>query len=679
MSISYRDSYNREFRHSIENHYNLELLASNSELVAERLATIIEENDEWQQDLLESHQESLDAITKQLSDMVPLLGSIDEHARQSTKLLHEALPALVQQLQQESKTLLDIQETLSGLHDQEVRAIRQKAFMLLMRALPREPQFRDEDFKQAYEMLRKVANSPTQFDDYTVWFQIGWLEWKWKRDVSAAEQAFMTARRHIADNDTRNPYYWRSLWHAAHMQYLQGAKRFSDCYKTICTAAKHTGYGPVHFDKARYAAVTGETEHALSILKQRILRWPHTFFDCQKCRDFDGMRDQVDDLMFQQLSSIRSDLYAHLVIAQQILLKAEQALAALQLSPEPLEKSEAEYANLLSIASDSNYPNMVAALPYAMQLPTTVSQEVQKVFILHEKRLKSHLSATEASIKWIKKEKLPWKIVLPPVPFFKVLPGPVITLALLGLFYFGLLCKSESQRAGDVAYQQTFASMRFKLDARDRGPRLFGVLIHSIPAPSHEDQHIAFTQEREKKASGARRLVIAKTWGKFCLVLAGSAFLLFLFSAANHQRILRPLLQAEERKRQEADKQFQSDKMPRLSPLQDLASQLNLQIAGDKSIISACMQELDSILKSTPPLSHGWQRAAQKPCPSPSPPTKSNKSYDNMPRAQRDAVIDLSDVFKDALRATTSGNKNGGTATHFSLNLRPLREDDTED
>ena len=87
----------------------------------------------------------------------------------------------------------------------------------------------EDDFKDAFRLLREVIKNPIGNQDHVTWFQLGWLLWKYKGELSEAEKAFYRASRlSTPQNDL---YHKLGIRHLAYMQYLQG--RHEDAYTTI--------------------------------------------------------------------------------------------------------------------------------------------------------------------------------------------------------------------------------------------------------------------------------------------------------------------------------------------------------------------------------------------------------------------------------------------------------------
>jgi tetratricopeptide (TPR) repeat protein len=125
-----------------------------------------------------------------------------------------------------------------------------------------------------YGLLTEVLNNPIGSRDFIAWFQIGWLKWKDKQNLSEAEEAFYQAAR-LSNTVERYPYYAQSTRHLAYIQYLQG--KHQEAYSTIQKALRVAAHDhDILYDAARYAAKTQRGQEALALLEKCIDVRPQT-------------------------------------------------------------------------------------------------------------------------------------------------------------------------------------------------------------------------------------------------------------------------------------------------------------------------------------------------------------------------------------------------------------------
>ena len=136
------------------------------------------------------------------------------------------------------------------------------------------------------DLLKATVENLIGRQDYTVWFEIGWLRWNHLKDLPGAEEAFNTARWLSAPK--ADLYYLKSLRHLAHMKYLQD--RFEEAYSTIQEALNISRDHETLYESARYAARTGRKEKAIELLDECIELQPFTHTTMFAEEDFACLR-----------------------------------------------------------------------------------------------------------------------------------------------------------------------------------------------------------------------------------------------------------------------------------------------------------------------------------------------------------------------------------------------------
>lgn len=156
-----------------------------------------------------------------------------------------------------------IAKILGSPYEQRVLELRNEAERWLLAGMKSIGRERNESFDDAMRLFESCIENPIGMQDYVVWFQIGWLNWKYKKNLESAENAFYRAQRLSKINV--DIYHLKSLRHLALMQYLQN--KFEEAYQSIIKAASlFPDDHDTLFDVARYAARTGREEEALECL-----------------------------------------------------------------------------------------------------------------------------------------------------------------------------------------------------------------------------------------------------------------------------------------------------------------------------------------------------------------------------------------------------------------------------
>jgi len=249
----------------IDNHYHAAMIAENTHDLVD-----------YQRALLRLQVESTAANVGMMREIAlrqnaanDLLGEIREETsavREAIEHLDDAkergLTRIAARLIKQQEILLEIAEVLRKPYETQALEIRNQADKWLKSGMRHTGREREDDYTDTMRLLREVTKNPIGNQDCVTWFQIGWLLWKHKASIAAAEQSFYRAAR--LSEERGDLYHVLSVRHQSHMQYLQG--RHQDAYVTIQKILRESRDPETLYDGARYAAKTGRTEEAIGLL-----------------------------------------------------------------------------------------------------------------------------------------------------------------------------------------------------------------------------------------------------------------------------------------------------------------------------------------------------------------------------------------------------------------------------
>lgn len=156
--------------------------------------------------------------------------------------------------------LEQVSETLRAPLETKARELLAEGETWLHRGMARTGRDRKEDYDDAFRLLAGAAENPIGAQNCVVWFQLGWLQWRHKKDLALAEDAFYRSQRL---SDESGAYYVRGVRHWAYMLYLRG-----DAEGAYQASRKMLASNEVDalYDCARYAARTGRASEARALL-----------------------------------------------------------------------------------------------------------------------------------------------------------------------------------------------------------------------------------------------------------------------------------------------------------------------------------------------------------------------------------------------------------------------------
>ena len=284
----------------IEDHYHTQLTANNTrELITVQRETLkmqhdaaianlhalgqISANQDTTNSLLSSVAHGIDDLNFGVMELNQTAAEMLSGITEMSSMLDAHLSAIASAILNQRQTLEKIAGLLSRPYETQVLELLQETDHALKQGMRSSGQDQQAEFADAERLIEKVLDNPIGSRNYVAWFQRGWLKWKYKEDIAAAEDAFYQSQR--LSQPKADLYHANSLRHLAYMQYLQ--HKLDAAYES---AQKALHICPqdhdIRFDVARYAAKTGRVDLALSLLSECIDQRPYTIITMFSEEDF---------------------------------------------------------------------------------------------------------------------------------------------------------------------------------------------------------------------------------------------------------------------------------------------------------------------------------------------------------------------------------------------------------
>jgi len=216
---------------------------------------------------LDNVNRGLEKINLNLANIGESINRIETSIEQISLEIENGFRVVASILIEQRELLKTIARQLGSPYEQKVLELRNEADRWLLAGMNEIGRERDENFDDALRLFECCLENPIGMQDYVVWFQIGWLNWKHKKDLKSSENAFYRSQRLSKIN--KDIYHLKSLRHLAIIQYLQN--KFEEAYQSIIIAVSlFPNDHDTLFDAARYAAKTGREEESLEYLSKCI-------------------------------------------------------------------------------------------------------------------------------------------------------------------------------------------------------------------------------------------------------------------------------------------------------------------------------------------------------------------------------------------------------------------------
>jgi len=270
---------------AVDSHYHLYIIATNSDdLVDLQLISLQAEANRMQ-----VNAEHYTRAEQLLSDVGLVLGELDvsyseplAEVRGLRKSVSIEFNEVAEGVLRQQQILADISTRLAKPYEDGLMELRNEANKWLDSGMSRTGRDRQEDFNDAMRLFRATISNPIGNQDYVVWFNIGWLQWKHEKNLAEATESFYRASR--LSSAEADLYHLESLRHLAYMKYLLGD--LQGAYETQ-TALKALDQSHLTlFDAARYASRTGRADESLELLETCIKMRPGTIISMFAEYDF---------------------------------------------------------------------------------------------------------------------------------------------------------------------------------------------------------------------------------------------------------------------------------------------------------------------------------------------------------------------------------------------------------
>jgi tetratricopeptide (TPR) repeat protein len=224
-------------------------------------------------DTLQVISHSLESISAGFEGVENSINNLTDMLSSMRSVISEGFEQIAELLINQQQELSNIANTLRSPYETQLLELRKEADRWLRNGMRETGRDRDESFKDAMRLLQVCLDNPIGMQDYVTWFQMGWLSWKYKKDIPEAEDFFYRAQR--LSKPKGNVYYLKSVRHLAHMQYLQD--KFEDACRTINKVLEVGCYDhDLLLEAARYSARTGRKQEAIEYLDKCVELQPIT-------------------------------------------------------------------------------------------------------------------------------------------------------------------------------------------------------------------------------------------------------------------------------------------------------------------------------------------------------------------------------------------------------------------
>lgn len=284
----------------IDNHYHLEMMADNNRQLVEyqarslrlqheaaivniRAMGEIAHRQDQTNSLLSTLVGSMDRLSTSMDTLNATASETLDALYAQTEVLQEGFEDIAMRMMEQQRVLEGIADILRRPYKTKALELLNEADRALKTGMKTSGRDQQEEFKDAARLLRDVLDNPIGSRNYVAWFQIGWLNWKFTKNLAEAEEAFYQATR--LSGPQADLYHAYSLRHLAYMQYLQD--RPDEAYDNIRKALRITPNDhDTMYDAARYAAKTGHESEALEMLDKCIDLQPQTTITMFSEEDF---------------------------------------------------------------------------------------------------------------------------------------------------------------------------------------------------------------------------------------------------------------------------------------------------------------------------------------------------------------------------------------------------------
>lgn len=160
--------------------------------------------------------------------------------------------------------------------------------------------FRRKDYEDAHRLLLQVTEDEVGKMMPFAWFNLGWLEWKYRNNAKMALKYFEEAVR--LDRGDSSSNYHNSLLHLAYLQLLEG--KTAESKGTIAEARRvKSDYQATYITALVHSRLTQESKSrsdrsaAIAWISQCLRRWPESISAILAEAEFRHLRPEIEQLI----------------------------------------------------------------------------------------------------------------------------------------------------------------------------------------------------------------------------------------------------------------------------------------------------------------------------------------------------------------------------------------------
>jgi tetratricopeptide (TPR) repeat protein len=272
------------------------------------------------------------------------------------------------------ETVERIARTLQTSYETRSLELRRESDKWLRQGMKREPGDPDraDHYEDAYALLNLCVQNPIGRQDYSAWFNIGWLNWRHRNDLAEAENAFNRARR--LSEPSGDAFYLLSVRHLAQMQYLQG--RPTDARRTSI-ALRSIDDADGLYDAARFAARSGDGEW-LTLLRRSILLQPLKIRMMHDEADFASVGDDLRELESKMTHGARTAANSAAEAWSKTLQQITGAMSTADAIPKIADEAGATgCAKVLGLLKDPEDVDYLAAIDLIVRARTSTKVSIR--------------------------------------------------------------------------------------------------------------------------------------------------------------------------------------------------------------------------------------------------------------------------------------------------------------
>ena len=272
----------RRFR-NIENNYHIQLMARSAQetrnlhgaMLLQQMSAAAQQDRHLSEigyslngisSALENLGLGIESIERGLGRLSDTADSILDGIWNLTDVVSTHLDEISAKLNEHTVLLTKISHDIHNPRAVEADELMRSATSLLAAGMRSGEPNRSANYDDAWELITELQANPIGRTSSQVWFQLGWLHWKYKSNYIEAEKSFGNAARYAEVAGSSN--YIECLRHQGYMRYL--LDDYEGAYTILQQAINVQKDSLTLVDAARYSSLTGRTEESISRVKAAI-------------------------------------------------------------------------------------------------------------------------------------------------------------------------------------------------------------------------------------------------------------------------------------------------------------------------------------------------------------------------------------------------------------------------